>query len=189
MLLVIWYFSSISFSGFPSFNTVRVRASRLNNQSDFVTHTEQPQALFPNLTFSCSGEITRIWYIGKVVNGATVTITPTFQIWRSRLVSTVYQQIQPVTSIVDSTSSSSVNQLTSIQTNSFRYEDGDVFGTSNSSSTRRFDLLYLPSGGPTAYFGSTTPNLQPNTIQFNLSQLGIETNNDYPLIAVETGIR
>ena len=189
MLLVIWYFSSILFSGFPSFNTVRVRASRLNNQSEFVTHTEQPQGLFPNLTFSCSGEITRIWYIGKVVNGATVTISPNFQLWSSRVPSTVYQQIQPVTSLVDSTSLSSVIQLTSMQTNSFRYEDGYVFGTSYSSLMRRSDLLYLPSSRPTAYFGSTTTNLSTNTIQFSLSQLGIEINNDYPLIAVETGIR
>lgn len=183
-----------NFTGFPSYNSVRIRASRINNQhatSSFVTHEQPPQALFPSLTFKCSGSIAGIWYVARVTSPTSATVSPTFQVWRKnpprlRLeASTSYQLVQEVNSIADSTGFSPDIRLMSIETSFFDYQEGDVFGTSMSSSVSRFELLYSPNGGPTAYFGISIG--LSGTTQFNLSQEGIVNDNDYPLIAVKTG--
>lgn len=180
-------YASIIPSGFPSFESVRIRASTLSKPASFMTRTEQPQAVFPSLRFKCNGEIKRIWYIGRMsdnlVSATTLPMPPAFQLFRKISRESMYTQNQ-TTESVDITREAVLSrqvQLLSISLNKpLTYQKDDIFGSRRVNPMKQVDLLHVPQLGPTVYYIDSN-NFSQTPVDSSYQQYA-----DYPLVAIET---
>ena len=189
--------------GFPTVDSVRVRASRLNihpsQHPEFLDwNSTFEQAIFPNVRFTCTqGTIKNIWFVGRVFDPfATEVAAPSFQTWRLSsdnidrdALSTQHYVHMPIETsarfmmIPNNMVDTGVVKLT---TNSIPFINNDVLGvTVLLSSNATVTPLFLPSTEQrTVHFGSVIPHKE--SLRFSLTENEI-LNNAFPLIAIESG--
>ena len=141
--------------------------------------TDERQYLYPDMVFSCNGSVTK-WIYGGIDRGRNPPNSlPKLQIWRQ------------TTNGYTKTGSSLVNTDTKIGTNLYefvpqtplQFQEGDIFGVHiPRTSQSAFSLYEKQESGPlNRYIGSVNSDFSTITESALLS----DTNNDFPLVAVE----
>ena len=183
---------SDNLSGFPSLTNVTALALNLY---DHVKISQLDSHIFyPQLKFKCSGNITKITFIGaRRIPPMNVEKYLQFRVWSATTQddNTIFQlkytllfnlTTSPV--ITFGSGGSSVYEVVLGGNDSFSFENGDVFGIRQSDSNRSKVALLHQSGGGLLYHVELQSTNYHNRVftTSTLTEAGI-----YPLIAIETG--
>ena len=137
------------------------------------------QALFPDICFTCAGNLTRWTLVAVPVGGGSRY--PQLHVWRPNGQTNTFTRHKR-----NKLDADSPNPLTNIY-EAYRdpplaFQAGDVLGVYN-PTVPRLSLRYQSKGGPINYFidGAVLPSEE-----FDLDAVLVqESRNDYPLVAVD----
>ena len=163
-------------SGFPTLDEVYSKASLIHG---FVERTGE-QRLLPNITFNCSGNITKWIFLAR--GKADDDAYPELQLWRTTDGIT-YTKALGVSTEGSQPSVSEPSIYEFSPTDPMQFEPGDVFGLHQPfTHESRLVLQYQKGGGPLNY---RTMGGDPEDV-IDISALDVFSDqNDYPLFAVE----
>ena len=187
---------SDNLSGFPSLTNVIALA--LNLYDDMQMSQLDNHVFYPQLKFKCSGNITKITFIGeRRIPPMDVEKYLQFRVWSAATQddNTIFRlnDLNKYTLLFDLTTStiiatgsggSSIYEVVLGENESFSFKNSDVFGIRQSDSNRSKVTLLHQSGGGLSYHVELESSNYHNQV-FTASTL-TETNI-YPLIAIETG--
>ena len=168
--------------GFPSQFHIEV----LEGQADLHRHSSR-QVLIPAMTFNCTGRVTK-WIVAAKW-GEDPEAFLRLQTWtRASSVTNTYTRTGTTTVLVNAQISSEVYEIPLINPLAFR--DGDIVGYFQPHTEIAQLNLYLEDSEIiTTYRDNVDDEVtQPPSPPFNLDTAEA-TGKDYPLIAVETGIK
>ena len=167
-------------SGFPTLFHIEV----LEDQTDLHVHDSR-QVLIPSMSFNCSGSVTK-WTIPAVWEGETEAF-PEMQIWR-RTVENLYLKVGATTIQVARESASKLYEIAVDPPLDF--QEGDILGYFQPYVEVTQLNIYLENSMKIVTFRdilSVEQTQPPTSPVFDLAEAG-GIGEDYPLIAVETGI-
>ena len=174
-------------SGFASLYHI----DTIEGNTNIRSYSVQRQSIFPDITFNCSGKITK-WVFAANWEGNSLAHTE-LQIWRKRGNRNVYDRVGSTTVRVSSRNITEVYEH--VVNPPLAFQEGDILGyfqpyggTSQlnlylEESERTMSIIRLPSDEEDE--SDDDSGQQSNVINLNSGHL---RGNDYPLIHVETGI-
>ena len=173
--------------GFIGLDTLRRKAVLLY---DSVEHDQQ-QRIFPSMSFSCNGIISKWTFVARSQTGEDLRQYPLLQLWKRagpRRYRKVYES--SITSTMSGQSQFTVGEH--IPDKPVRFEAGYMFGVyqphdGNSRLIVRYANVSsnVPKGQ--AGYGYLNHYRDPNTSLKVFDISGAKKGNDYPLVAVNTG--
>ena len=143
-----------------------------------VSARTKQQRLFPDITFTCNGSITK-WIVG-VDNASDLDSRVQLQIWR-RIVDNVYEKIN-FTTLVDTGNIKGVYNHT--LDSPIEFEKGDILGIYYHHNNSKVLVCNQLTTGPANYWDLNSLK-EPPTYN-NLSAV-LSDEYDYPLVSVEIG--
>ena len=163
-------------------NPTKLRQAIMNHFNIKLEKREAQQSIFPNITFTCNGFITK-WIFGAEIAASNGKM-PELQIWRKKSEAndkeTIFQKINFSTPKKES-GNDSENVVIDFNVSALlEFQAGDVFG------------LYQPSGGEIAVYyqkdygpvNYVSSNLVPPA-PTRFSPVASNIDYDYPLVTVE----
>jgi len=136
------------------------------------------QALFPDISFTCSGNLTKWSIVAKLVGGGSRF--PELQIWRN-LGGTIYDRVAH--SVVDNSEPTNTAFLYEhTPDDPLPFQAGDILGVFT-PPVPRLTFKYQQQGGPQNYYIGG-PAIAYSRIDLNQG-LVLRARNDYPLVSVE----
>ena len=175
-------------SGFASLYHI----DTIEGNTNIRFYISQRQSIFPDITFNCSGEITK-WVFAADWEGNSLAYTE-LQIWRKRGSRNVYDKVGGTTVRVRGRSNTEIYEY--VVDPPLAFQEGDILGYFQPSRVRSQLNLYLEESErtmsiiklPSDEEDDSDDSEQQSTVNtFNLN-FGYPRGNDYPLIHVETGI-
>ena len=139
-----------------------------------VRFRSSEQRLFPNITFTCNGSITK-WIVGAEPSN-NGQLKPELQIWR-RISLDTYTKISFSFLTPNVTSYPNVHEY--IPNPPLEFQEGDILGVYQPTTAEELRVYYQEDTGPVNYrdFDSTAPST------FNTD--GPDSRYYYPLVSVE----
>ena len=194
--LLIWFSlftGEDHLSGFLSVRDVTTSATHLYD--DVATRLDK-HIFYPELRFTCSGNITKITFIGeKRETVKDVDKYLRFSTWSTKghdvdfnLTSlnknTLIFNLSNSSIIDNGTGNLSIYQVLLGEKDQLVFEDGDIFGIRQTDSNRSKVALLHQVGGGHSY----EAELDSSTFHTRVFVTSVlQENNSYPLIAIETG--
>ena len=140
---------------------------------------DEQHVLFPNITFSCSGEVVK-WIMGGKW-GKKKANHPQLQIWRlSEDSSTVYEKLHSTVISVGTKEDDDVYEYA--VASPLPFQPGDILGVLQPDDSK-LRVRYEQDGG-SLYYSSEVGD---NSNVFNISGEDISMENDLPLVTVVIG--
>ena len=168
--------------GFPSEFHIEV----LEGQTDLHLHSSR-QVLIPAMNFNCTGRVTK-WIFPARWGGEDEDAFLRLQVWtRASSITDTYNRTGATTVQVRAQSSSGVYEITANPP--LPFTEGDIVGYFQPDSEIAQLNLYLEDSEIITTYRDDVDEEQawPLSAVFNLDTAE-DTGDDYPLIAVETGI-
>ena len=146
----------------------------------------QQQRIFPQIKFTCDGNITK-WIMGAIRNN-TRDYFPELQIWRD-IGNDTY------TKVGNTTPGNATPLLQDVAATVYEYspehplefQAGDILGVFQPRGPlSHLRVYYEENNGPTS-FDVVVDDTEPLLDIFTLTQSGVRTSSDLPLITVEIG--
>ena len=135
----------------------------------------EKQRLFPNITFTCIGSITK-WIVGVKIKNAGDSL-PELQIWRN---TGEISYTKANFSLLPSTSTNSNNVAEYTPNPPLEFQEGDILGVYQPKEGESAVVVYYQErDGPVNYQGSGKVALSSMSLDSPHNQY------DYPLVAVE----
>ena len=165
-----------------SLNPTKLRQAVMNYFNIELKKREAQQSIFPNITFTCNGFITK-WIFGAEIAVSNYKM-PELQIWRKKSEAknkeTVFQKINFSIPKIEFGSNSKNVVIDFDVSTLLEFQAGDIFG------------LYQPNGGKLAVYyqkdygpvNYVSRNLDP-PVPTKFSPVASNTDYDYPLVTVE----
>ena len=144
-----------------------------------VTVRNRQQRVFPNISFTCDGSITK-WIVGAGTGGSSLPLSE-IQIWRRSGVDS-YTKVAS-TQLTAQSATSDTNVYEYVLSSPLGFQKGDILGV-----YQREDSSVVPY-----YQESTGPqNLRHsdlvNSAATSITAPSLATEYDYPLVTVEIGM-
>ena len=162
-------------SGYTDLSSLRRDAALIYG----LTVRDERVTIFPDIVFTCSGQITNFTFVAAVDNMG-VSRNPQLEVWRAVNDTMTYQRVSAVA--FDTTDITQIsNDIYSISPANINFEEGDSIGLHQPRSDEtRIDIMFQDGGSyGTIYQTSNNP----------ISELSLEsTTNDYLLAEVTTGL-
>ena len=137
------------------------------------------QRVFPDINFTCSGNLTK-WIVGGTVGNS---LGGEVQIWR-RNNGTVNDYTKVGYSILDATDPDNDNVYEHIPNPPLEFQEGDILGVYQQWGSGRMRVYFHTTTGPANYrFSYSNPN-PPVPATLNNPTL-VAAQYDYPLVTVE----
>ena len=169
-------------NGFLDPTDLRDMTARLKIHN--VTTKEKEQRLFPNITFTCNGAITK-WIVGAGNVNISNSDNSQLQIWRRGSSSnTTYNKIGASILIPNETSHPNVHEY--IPNPPLEFQEGDILGVYQPDDTdNQLKLYYQENTGPLNYLRSNINPPPPSWFALDIPT----TQLYYPLVSaiVSTG--
>ena len=162
-------------NGFPTPEELRQKALEVNINS--VVVRDQQQRVFPNITFTSSGSITK-WIVGAGTGGGSSPPSE-LQIWRRT--GQDYTKVGSTQLTAQNPNDSNVYEY--IPSSPLGFQEGDILGVYQRDGSSIVPY-YQESTGPENFRQSSLANSAPNS----LTAPPLATDQyDYPLVTVEIG--
>ena len=162
-------------NGFTNLNEILVALG--------VENRDRQQRIIPDINFTCDGAITKWIVVGRWDDGGMRDWYPDLQIWRSTGTN-MFTKVGNTTLRVED-GSDSVTYYEYNLTTPLNFQAGDVLGIFQPDMGRNLlGVNFLPGVGPRNYYETLASNdiVEPPSDMFTL---GVEYDNDLPLVAVE----
>ena len=138
-----------------------------------MTRRDNQQRLFPDITFTCNGFITK-WIIGA--KRGRGTLLPELQVWRNIGASFIKTKFSPLPS-----NATDNNIVEYIPNPPLEFQEGDILGVYQPPhQDSALVVYYQDHDGPVNYE-------EGNDSLFNVTLDAPGDHYDYPLVTVETG--
>ena len=169
--------------GTEFFTPALLRQKTLDLNINQVGVTTREQRLFPDITFTCNGAITK-WIVGVDTPGDTDSQTQ-LQIWRriEQTSTNVYKMIN-FTTVSDALGEQN-GVYNHTLTSPIEFKKGDIFGIYYHRNKKRVVIYNQRNSGPANYRDPAGTLGDPPTYN-NLSAV-LTDDYDYPLVSVEIG--
>ena len=161
---------------FPS--PMDLRQMTLEVNINDVQSRSREQRLFPNITFTCNGSITK-WIVGAEQRNDEEQLRPELQIWR-RISLDTYTKISFNFLTPNVTSYPNVHEY--IPNPPLEFQEGDILGVYQPTTAKELRVYYQEDTGPVNY-REYAPSGAPSTFDVND---GPDSQYYYPLVSVET---
>ena len=139
------------------------------------------QILYPDMDFRCNGTITKWIYGGTMGSGNK---KPELQIWR-RITDDMYVKRSFSQVIFNETNSTNIHEF--YPANPIEFNEGDVFGIYQPNDKESEIVLFAQrNSGPNNYIVDAFVDQSSSSLV--LSELRLETINDFPLVSLEISI-
>ena len=163
-------------NGFLNPTALRETTTRLNIHG--VTTKEKELRLFPNITFTCNGFITK-WIVGAGNANLSNSNNSQLQIWRRGSSDTTYNRIASSFLIHNETSHSNIHEV--ISNPPLEIQEGDILGVYQPNGDNNLlKLYYQENTGPLNYLESIINPPPPSWFALNTPA----TQLYYPLVSV-----
>ena len=163
-------------------NSSSVNATFIKDQSLLISDSrrrERRQLLYPQLTFSCNGSVSK-WIYGAVDRSATGEL-PEIQIWRQTDIDTYTKQTFSRVSANETEPGTNIHVY--YPETPLEFQEGDILGYFQPDEDDSQIVLYAQrEGGPTNLRVMGMVDIAPITVTISELQEG---GNDYPLISLE----
>ena len=165
-------------------NSSSVNATFIKDQSLLISDSrrrERRQLLYPQLTFSCNGSVSK-WIYGAVDRSATGEL-PEIQIWRQTDTDTYTKQTFSRVSANETEPGTNIHEY--YPETPLEFQEGDILGYFQPDEDDSQIVLYAQrESGPTNLrVDENNVDIAPITV--TISELREEGGNDYPLISLE----
>ena len=137
------------------------------------------QLIFPNISFTCSGEVIKWIMAGKWKKGMKSEY-PELQIWRSSGESTYQKEGSTIISVT-SREDDGVYEFPADPP--LPFQPGDILGLRQPGGKSRLQVRY-DDGGDSVYYATIA---NQNNDVFDISGSDVDTSTDIPLVTVEIG--
>ena len=162
----------------PDFQTpAALRAAVLSENINIVVVRDQQQRVFPDITFTCNGSITK-WIVGAGTGGG-FSPPSELQIWRRS--GQDYTKVGS-TQLTAQSPTSDPNVYEYIPPSPLGFQEGDILGVYQRDGSSIVPY-YQESTGPENFRQSSLANSAPNSLTAPL----LAAEYDYPLVTVEIG--
>ena len=138
------------------------------------------QRIFPDINFTCSGNLTK-WIVGGTVGNR---IGGEVQIWRRNIGSeNDYTKVD--SSVLPATNSNNDNVYEHIPDPPLEFQEGDILGVYQRGGGRRMRVYYQETTGPENYRRPGSLNINPPAPDALTGATLVVSQYDYPLVTVE----
>ena len=166
-------------SGFATLDDIMIALERIT-----ITNRDRQQRVIPYINFTCDGAITKWIVLGRWDSGGMHRWYPDLQIWRMTGMNT-FTKVGNTTLRIEN-GNDDVTYYEYSPPTSLSFQAGDVLGIFQPDGGRNRLRLYFQSGaGPQNYYETLDRSdiVEPPS---NMFTLGTMSENDLPLISVET---
>ena len=147
-----------------------------------VTRRVRQQRIFPEIHFTCSGNLTK-WIVGGEVGN---NIGAELQIWRkSNVGENNYTKVG--FSVLQATDSDNDHVYEYIPNPPLEFQEGDILGVYQRGGVNRMRVYYQETTGPLNYRRPGNLNMNPPAPNILTGATLVSNQNDYPLVTVEIG--
>ena len=162
-------------NGFPTLEELRQKTLEVNINS--VVVRDQQQRVFPDITFTCNGSITK-WIVGAGTGGGSIPPSE-LQIWRRT--GQDYTKVGS-TQLTAQSPTSDPNVYEYIPPSLLGFQEGDILGVYQRDGSSIVPY-YQESTGPENLRQNGLVSIAPNS----LTAPPLAAEYDYPLVTVEIG--